>query len=129
MERVQIKPPFDFDSLEACKGIKAIFYWLSQPYKFKFSSSRKWKVHVFEEMTNSSLLSEKKLPLVAINSKEEVCSNLRLLHASRNLAFLRHVRTSDSEKSRPRAPPATGHRLAATFYPSFLYSWSIKDDF
>ena len=34
-----------------------------QSRKFKFSSSGKWMVHMFEEMTNASALSEKKLRL------------------------------------------------------------------
>ena len=63
---LEIEDVFKFDSLEASKRKKATVGWLAQPlnsHKFKFSSSRKEKVHLFEVMKKASVLSEKKPPL------------------------------------------------------------------
>ena len=77
MFKLQISSIFNFDWahqswISGVLGVKAVSYqtlrhsqFLSkfQSLKFKFSSSGKWKVHMFEDMTNALVHSEKKLPL------------------------------------------------------------------
>ena len=65
---LEIEDVLKFESLEACKGKKATFRYLGQPYKspkLKFSVSGKKNVHLFDVMTKTSVLSDKNVPLKA----------------------------------------------------------------